>query len=201
MASETKIAFFGGTFDPVHIGHLHLATLAKDSLGLDQVRFLPCQISPHKPGSKPAGGDDRLEMLRRATANLPWAVVDDFEIIQTTGPSFSYLTAETMALRHPSARRFWIMGGDQWDSLPRWKHPERLSACMEFIVLARGNSPQPRPGFRLHVVEGQHPASSSAIRGAISNGQKNHPWLPAGVADWIESRKIYQPSIATDGAS
>jgi nicotinate-nucleotide adenylyltransferase len=136
LSFPRKIAIFGGTFDPVHLGHIHLASLAQTALALDEVRFLPCQISPHKPGSSPTSGAERGEMLRLATADISWAMVDDSELHQT-GPSYSYQTAEAMAERFPGARLFWIMGGDQWQALPRWKYPERLAKCVEFIVLAR----------------------------------------------------------------
>lgn len=185
-----KIGIFGGTFDPVHLGHVHLATLAKEALDLDEVRFLPCRISPHKSGSVPVSGEDRCEMLRLATADLPWAVVDDFEL-KKDGPSYSYQTAEAMAERFPDARLFWIMGGDQWDALPRWSHPDRLAAVVEFAVLARGGTPQPRDGYRLHVIQGDHPASATEIRGVVSNDQ-THPWLHAGVAEWMLSKKLYR---------
>ena len=192
MPAQRKIALFGGTFDPVHLGHIHVARQAKDSLGLDEIRFLPCRISPHKTDSHPASGEDRCEMLRLATAGLPWAVVDDLELHQT-GPSYSYQTAEIMAARFPEARLFWIMGGDQWNSLPKWKHPERLARCVEFIVLARGEAPQPREDYRLHIIRGDgHPASATAIRAAISNGETTHPWLDPKVAEWIVGRKPYQ---------
>ena len=192
MSGSRKIGLFGGTFDPVHLGHLHLAALARDALGLDEVRFLPCPISPHKPGSAPASGGDRCEMLRLATAGLAWAVVDDFELRQS-GPSYSHLTAEALADRFPAARLFWIMGGDQWDSLPGWENPRRLAARVEFIVRARGDLPQPRDGYRLHVVQGGHPASATEIRGAISNGAASHEWLAPAVATWIAEKRLYQP--------
>ena len=192
MPATRKIGLFGGTFDPVHLGHLHLATVARDALGLDEIRFLPCRISPHKPGTAPASGEDRCEMLRLATAGIPWAVVDDCEL-QQCGPSYSYQTAETMAARFPAARLFWIMGGDQWDALPRWKHPERLAACVEFAVLARGEPPQPREGYRLQVVRGDNPASATEIRAALSNGAVSHPWLDPAVAEWIVDHGLYQP--------
>ncbi|MEO5916994.1 MAG: nicotinate (nicotinamide) nucleotide adenylyltransferase [Luteolibacter sp.] len=192
MSASRKIGLFGGTFDPVHLGHIHLATLAKDSLQLDEVRFLPCKISPHKTGSAPASGEDRCEMLRLATAGLSWAVVDDFELT-TTGPSFSYLTAEAMAEKFPAARLFWIMGGDQWDALPRWKNPERLAACVEFIVLARGENPAPRDGYRLHVVQGQHPASATVIREAVSKKLTDISNLDPAVEKWITEKRLYQP--------
>jgi nicotinate-nucleotide adenylyltransferase len=187
-----KIGLFGGTFDPVHLGHMHLAALAKDALGLDVVRFLPCQISPHKTGTAPASGEDRVEMLRLAIQGLPWAVVDDFEL-QQSGPSYSYQTAEAMAERFPGARLFWIMGGDQWDALPRWKHPERLADHVEFAVLCRGEPPLAREGFRLHLIQGDHPASATAIRAAISSGANIPQWLPPAVASWIEEKGLYQP--------
>jgi nicotinate-nucleotide adenylyltransferase len=191
MPTPRKIALFGGTFDPVHLGHIHLATLAKDALDLDEVRFLPCRISPHKTGSQPASGEDRCEMLRLATENLPWAVVDGFELHQP-GPSYSYQTAEAMADRFPDARLFWIMGGDQWESLPRWKNPERLAELVEFIVLARGEPIEPRKGYRLHLVpDTGHPASATQIRETIASGKSNHPWLDARVAAWIARRKLY----------
>jgi len=192
MSAPRKIALFGGTFDPVHLGHLHLAGLARDALDLDQVRFLPCRISPHKPGSRPADGDDRCAMLRLATADLPWAVVDDFELEQP-GPGYSFQTAEAMAQRFPGARLFWIMGGDQWDALPTWKHPQRLAEQVEFIVLARGEMPQPREGYRLHAIRGLHPASATEIRAAISHGQPAPPWLPSQVAQWITENGLYRP--------
>lgn len=192
MSAPRKIALFGGTFDPVHLGHIHLAELAKNALQLDEIRFLPCRISPHKSDTLPTNGENRVEMLHLATADLPWAVVDEYEL-HHPGPSYSYQTAEEMAARFPEARLFWIMGGDQWESLPDWKHPDRISNCVEFIVLARGESPVPRDGFRLHVVQGQHPASATEIREAISHGATSHPWLDPKVMDWMEKNGLYRP--------
>ena len=190
MNPPRKIALFGGTFDPVHIGHLHLAEVARAAQELDEVRFLPCRISPHKAGSEPASAEDRIAMLKLATAGLPWAVVDDFEL-RREGPSFSFETAEAMAAKFPEARLFWIMGGDQWESLPAWKHPERLAKCVEFIVLSRGEELSPREGYRLHRVHGAHPASATEIRQAIAQGALTHPWLLPSVEQWIEDRSLY----------
>jgi nicotinate-nucleotide adenylyltransferase len=190
MTAQRKIGLFGGTFDPVHLGHLHLATVAKEELGLDEVRFLPCRISPHKRDSHPASAEDRCEMLRLATRDLPWAKVDDFEL-HLPEPSYSYQTAEAMVRKIPQARWFWIMGSDQWLALPRWKHPERLAACVEFVVLARGAEPLPRDGYRLHHVIGGHPASATVLRSLDPRDRKGHPWLPPDVADWIARHDLY----------
>lgn len=191
MAPPRKIALFGGTFDPVHLGHIHLARLAHEALSLDEVRFLPCKISPHKSGTTPASSEDRLQMLELATAALPWAVVDDFEITHQ-GPSFSYQTAEAMLKRFPTDRLFWIMGGDQFAALPSWKHPEKLSQCVEFIVLSRGDAVQVQENFRHHSVSGEHPASATAIRSAFANGANSHPWLDPQVSAWIAKNHLYR---------
>ena len=192
MTAQRKIALFGGTFDPVHLGHIHLAELAKNALDLDEVRFLPCRISPHKEGTRPTSGENRCEMLRLATTDLSWAVIDDYEL-QQSGPCYSYQTAEATAARFPDSRLYWIMGGDQWDALPSWKHPERLAKCVEFIVLARGEMPKPREGYRLQIIQDQHPASATAIREAISKQTDTHPWLIPTVAEWINKNNIYPP--------
>lgn len=191
-----RLGLFGGTFDPVHHGHLHLATLARDALALDEVRFIPCRISPHKSSGATASAEERVDMLRLAIAPLPWAVVDDLEL-RRPGPSYSHETATAVAARHPEARLFWIMGGDQWEALPRWNQPERLAELVDFIVLARGVPPAPRPGFRMHAVAGNHPASATAIRRALAETSENaaatvSAWLAAEVANFIASRGLYR---------
>lgn len=192
MAEPARIALFGGTFDPVHLGHLHLAGVAREGLALDEVRFMPCRISPHKEDRQPTPAEDRLAMLRLAVAGLPWAVVEDCEVRGGQRVSYSYQTAAALRAGRPAARWFWIMGGDQWEALPRWHHPERLAACVEFIVLARDGQPvTPREGFRMYPVSGEHPASATAIREAIRGGATTHPWLPPGVAEWITRRGLY----------
>jgi nicotinate-nucleotide adenylyltransferase len=193
MPATRKIALFGGTFDPVHHGHIQLAETAREKLGLDEVRFLPCRISPHKQDSNPASADDRLEMLRLATADLPWAVADDFEL-RREGPSYSWQTAEAMAVRFPQARLFWIMGGDQWDALMKWEHPERLAGIVEFVVFTRGESLKPRDGYVFHALDGGHPASATSIRESIARGETEHPWLAPAVSRWIRGHHLYQPA-------
>lgn len=193
MTEPRSIALFGGTFDPPHAGHLWLAENARSALGIDQVRFLPCRISPHKTDTRPTPGPLRGEMLRVATAGRPWAVVDERELGRA-GPSYSVDTAEELASEFPRSRLFWILGGDQWQALPLWKNSRRLADCVEFIVLPReGHVPEPREGHRLHVLQGRHPASATAIRQALGQGA-DFPaeWLPPGLAGWIESHGLYR---------
>lgn len=177
-----RIGIFGGSFDPVHDGHIHLATLAKEAADLDEVWFLPCWISPHKTESPPTPGAIRAEWLHTALAGIPWAKTDLIEL-DAEGSSFSYATMGKLASRHPGNEWFWIMGGDQWAALPSWRHPEILAEMVEFIVLARnGDGVIPREGYRMRLVHGEHPASSTAIRAAIASGETEIPHLNCEIA-------------------
>ena len=193
--SETaprRIALFGGTFDPIHLGHLEIATRAREAMSLDEVRFLPCHTSPHKIGVASAPAGDRLEMVRLATHGLPWAVVDDFDL-RSPPPSYSYLTAGEMARRFPGARLFWIMGADQWRALPSWKNPDQLAELVEFIVFSRDGAPEPHPAWRMQHLQGTHPASATSIRRDLAAGTSSNDWLAPAVADFIRERGLYKP--------
>ncbi len=184
-----KICLFGGTFDPIHLGHLHIAEAAMHALKLDRVIFLPCRQSPHKSEQAHAGSGHRLEMCRLATSGLEWAEVDDHDLTAET-PCYSWRTAEYFAAKFPQAQLFWLMGTDQWRALPRWNRPDHLASLVEFIVFTRGQNPEPREGYKLHSIKGDHPASATMIRS--SGGGKLHTeWLAPEVASYILSHGLY----------
>jgi nicotinate-nucleotide adenylyltransferase len=190
MTKPKNIALFGGTFDPIHLGHLMIAEEAMNSMDLDEVRFLPCRISPHKTDRPPTPGNHRLRMIQLATDQYPWAVADGYEL-NGSGPSYSYLTVAEIRRRHPDARIFWLMGCDQWEALPRWREPEKLSTEVEFIVFSRNKDPVPRPGWKLHRLKGVHPASSTEIRNQLLSGQSPPDWLPPVVLTYIRENHLY----------
>lgn len=186
---EKRIGIFGGSFDPVHEGHIHLAKLAKDGAGLDEVWFLPCNISPHKRDRAPSTGADRVRWLKIATRDLPWAKIDETDL-RTEGLSYSYRTLETLAEEYPENEWFWIMGGDQWAALPTWKNPGRIAELAGFVVLARdGQEIHPREGYRLNIVTGEHPGSSTVIREAIEGGETEIPYLNPELAELLVPRQ------------
>jgi nicotinate-nucleotide adenylyltransferase len=186
-----RIAGFGGTFDPVHQGHLELARRAAEALALDQVRFLPCRRSPHKPDPPQASDAARAAMLDLAVADLPWAVVDRFEL-EAPEPSYSYRTARHLRQLFPAARLFWIVGLDQWQALPRWARPAELADTLEFLVFSRDGEPSPRPGWRMTHVPGDHPASATAIRQTLHADGGADRWLPPPVAAYIRDHSLYR---------
>ena len=186
---HTRICLFGGSFDPIHLGHIQIAKAAVDELHLDKVIFLPCRQSPHKSDETHASGEQRMEMCRLATAGTGWAEVDPHDL-RAKPPCYSWRTAEAMAERYPNAHLFWLMGTDQWQALPRWDRPDHLASLVEFIVYSRHSTPEPRTGYRLHCIHGKHPASSTEIRQSMEDKPRTD-WLSPEVDDYIRSHRLY----------
>jgi nicotinate-nucleotide adenylyltransferase len=195
MSSLQRIALFGGTFDPVHKGHLRIAELAREQAQLDQVIFLPCQQSPHKTAPSLATPEQRLAMLHLA-ATEPWMRVNDIEL-RLPPPSYSVDTVRHFLQQKPDVSWHWIMGADQWLALPRWKEPEFLAKHLTFLVLPRENPPQQRDGYRMHELRGDHPASSTALRDPQSPHFLDPCWLPETVHQYILDKKLYQPFLSS----
>ncbi len=187
--SET-IALFGGTFDPVHRGHLDLVALARRTVGLDRVVFIPCARSPFKSDTPVAAGEQRCEMLRLALAEndwADWAEVSRFEIDRDP-PSWSWRSAAHFRDAFPGAELCWILGADQWQRIECWAEPEKLRAWLRFLVVTRrGGKAHPRPGWRADFLEFEHPASSTAIR----EGHGEPSWLPNSVRRYGEEHGLY----------
>lgn len=190
MTRSLRIGFFGGTFDPVHEGHLEVGTKAVKALQLDKLIFLPCRRSPHKLEGPGASDNERFEMLKLATAGIPCFQVDSFEL-EKPPPSYTWETVYELKHRYPVGTRFYLLIGlDQWKALPLWKHPERLAGSVEFIVVGRNGTPAARDHYRAHFLTGNHPASASEIRNNLANGGPAK-WLPNSVLEYIRKKGLY----------
>lgn len=162
--------------------------------GLDRVVFVPCRLSPLKGWAPGASGEERLAMLRLATAGNAWAEASGWELGRP-GPSYSWETARHFRSLWPSAELHWIMGEDQWANLERWAQPEVLRETLHFIVFARnGSAPQPREGWRMTVVAGAWPVSSTRVRAALAAGEDAAGLLPAAVLQYIVRQRLYGKS-------
>lgn len=182
-----NICLFGGSFDPVHAGHLTIATAAQSICKLNEVIFLPAAQSPFKQNSQAAfSNEQRLHMLKLATEDLPWAKVSSLDL-ELPPPSWSWRIAEYWHQTHPEAQLYWLMGTDQWEQLHRWARFDYLCELLHFIVYHRDTPPQPRPGVRsTFICTGMHPATSSAIREALQNRTPiPDSWLPSRLKNYI----------------
>lgn len=185
-----KTCLFGGSFDPVHSGHLAIAERAYTACGLGRVVFLPAARSPFKEeGSLMFSDEARLAMLKVAVQGLEWAEVSDLDM-RLPAPSWSWRIVEAWQHAHPEDELYWLLGTDQWELLHLWAKPEYLAAHLTFIVYHRGAEPAERPGVRAIFMSGpEHPASSSAIRESWRRGKEAPTgWLPPGVAALAKSQ-------------
>ena len=193
---EEKIGLMGGSFDPVHLGHLVAAQDALEAVGLDRVLFIPAAPSPLKNHSPVASDEDRLVLLRRALQGESRFELSTLEY-ERGGISFTIDTVEELRRRLPGARFYWIIGADQAVSLKDWHRVDDLVRELEFIVLAR-------PGFawnpgdlpdrtRFHAVEAHtFSVSSSELRKRIREGRSVRFLLPEGVATLINNLHLYR---------
>ena len=131
-----RLGIFGGTFDPVHYGHLLLAETCREQLKLDQVRFVPAATPPHKLDHQISDGHARADMLSLAVSGYPEFVVDRREL-KRKGPSFTVDTLTEYATEFPDAELFFLIGADSLRDLPTWRNPERISQLATLVACNR----------------------------------------------------------------
>ena len=132
-----RIALLGGTFDPIHVGHLHVARAALERFAFDAVRFLPAPAAPHKTSGAMLAIDRRVDLLRRACADDPRLGVETYEV-ERGGTSFTIDTLEALHARDPDTRFFFLIGGDSLRDLPGWRRSlELVERFMGFEALER----------------------------------------------------------------
>jgi nicotinate-nucleotide adenylyltransferase len=131
-----KLGIYGGSFDPVHLGHLLVAQAAVEELGLDKLFFVPAAQSPFKPDAKPAPNAVRLQLLRLALAGKSNCEIDEQEI-QRGGTSYTIETLRSYAKRFPGADLFYLIGADNAAKLNEWREAAELATLTEFIAVPR----------------------------------------------------------------
>lgn len=188
-----RIGLFGGSFNPVHHGHLLIARAALEELALDRLVFIPAAQSPFKPGQPLAPDADRLRWLRLALAGWTRCEVDPLEI-ERGGVSYTIDTVRRLHERHPGTRFCWLVGADHLATLPQWREAGTLAGLVEFAVVPRpGEVPTPPPApFRVHVLGGVPTAiSSSAVRDRVRQGLPVDLLLPPAVAAAVVNSGLY----------
>ncbi|HRI15912.1 MAG TPA: nicotinate (nicotinamide) nucleotide adenylyltransferase [Verrucomicrobiota bacterium] len=189
-----RVGLYGGSFDPVHLGHLLVAEAAIEELALDRLIFIPAAQSPFKPGSQPAPPALRTRLLRLALAGEPRFEVNDLEL-KRGGVSYSIDTVQAFVKRYPAATLFWLIGADHVVTLPTWRDAEDLARLIEFVVIPRPGAEAPPlpPPFRLRHLRGWPlSVSASEIRQRILEGRPITHLVPAEVAEAISAEAMYR---------
>jgi nicotinate-nucleotide adenylyltransferase len=199
-----RIGVFGGSFDPVHLGHLRLAECCQRQAGLDEVHFVPAARQPHKPHGPVAAAADRVAMLRLAVADRPGFVVSTAEL-DRGGPSYTVDTLRQLTAGRPGDDFFFMMGADSLADFPNWREPEEISRLATLLVVRRAGAGEPdfqplRPFMSAERLEQMRasqvempatPISSSQVRRLISEGGAWEPFVPPAVAAYIQERDLY----------
>jgi len=200
-----RIAFFGGTFDPVHEGHLRVAGAAADEFALDRVLFAPVGRQPLKAKTAEAPFADRVAMVRLACADSEPAgtmVLSEIDAPKPGGqPNYTVDTLKELQREHPEAELYAIAGADSFLTVQSWREPDRLLELAQWIVVSRPGFDlsqlasldlRPEQQARVHLLGSVHEdVSASDLRLRLAAGETCSDWLPASVVEYIRERGLY----------
>lgn len=199
-----NIGLFGGTFNPIHNGHLHIAQAFAEQCALDCVIFLPAGNPYHKNADLVAP-QHRLNMVEIATADYPQFAVSDCDLVRD-GATYSIHTVQIFQQYYPQAQLHWLMGMDSLMNLHRWKNWQAFVRQTKIALANRTGDTLAKVPRELHAWLGEAlqagnlvvlnaeamDVSSSQIRQQIAQGQNAQQWLPEKVADYIQQHHLYQ---------
>ena len=183
----TRVGIFGGTFDPVHVGHLAIANSALDELGLDRVYFVPARRAPLKEDGPIASAADRLAMLTAAIADEPRFRVSRVEL-EREGPSF---TVDTLEALHGEGDLFLILGSDAYADFERWREPARIRALATVVLAARPGAPNAPAGVRM-LDSPLLDISSRELRARAARGRSLRYLVVEATLRYIEEHRLYR---------
>lgn len=200
-----KVGILGGTFDPIHNGHLAIAENARSTIGLDKVLFVPALVPPHKQDKTISAPEHRLKMVELALKDQPFFELSTIEI--TRGEvSYSIDTIRQLRQESPETEYYFIIGMDTLPEIQTWHMPEQLVRMCEFVVLARpgydsesitrndlGLSPEAVRKLKKHIiVTGPVDISATQIRAMASAGGSIKSLVPEAVNDYIFKHRLYK---------
>jgi nicotinate-nucleotide adenylyltransferase len=200
-----RLGIFGGSFDPIHRGHLVLAESCRQQAQLDRVWFIPAAQQPFKPHGPQARVEQRVAMLELALADYPNFEISQIEL-ERGGTSYTVDTLTTIAALHPSAQLFLLMGADLLVDFPHWNNPVEICRLASPLVVNRAGEPAANFTPLIHIVSDERLAeiqanqvemppmeiSSSEIRRLIATGGNWEEFVPVAVATFIQEHRLYQ---------
>jgi len=185
------IGLFGGSFDPIHHGHLLVAQAVTERLGLEELRFVPAREQPFKAGQHDAPAELRAQMVALAIAGERRFRLERIEL-DRPGPSYTVDTLRALRTREPEREFAVLVGADAAAELPKWREVEALAALARFIIFARPGAAVPRLPWPVDVVEVPLVAiSATVIRRRVAEGRSVRYWVPDAVAECIAAEGLY----------
>lgn len=201
--SRKRIGIMGGTFDPIHIGHLILAECAYEQFHLDAVLFLPSGNPPHKADRTDGASDrERLTMVSLAIQGNPHFMLDSEEMYRS-GFTYTYETLQMMREKHPETEYYFIIGADSLMAFDTWREPEKISQNCTLLAAVRdqvkiGEMEQKiselhqKYGARIHLLHSPNiEVSSTWLRERYRQGQSIRYFIPDRVIDYIQENSVY----------
>jgi nicotinate-nucleotide adenylyltransferase len=194
-----KIGFLGGSFDPVHFGHLLAAQDALEQFPLDRLILVPAAQAPLKPNDVQSSAEDRIAMLRAATEWDRRFELSDYEL-RRGGISYTIDSARHFRALYPNDELYWVIGGDQLPNLHLWKEIGELAKLVQFIFLERPGYPVKAkvdiPGLVLHRCDGHLLAiSSTELRERTRRGRSLDYFVPHKAIVYIRQRDLYRDPV------
>lgn len=183
------IGLFGGSFDPIHHGHLLAAQASLEALGLASLRFVPAARQPFKTGGHGASGADRAAMIDCAITAEPRFALERCEL-ERQGPSYTVDTLRQLRAREPGAEFVLLVGSDAAMDLPKWHEAASVAELARIVVFARGGR-EPVPGGFDTVAVPAVEISATAIRRRVRHGRPIRWWVPPAVADYVAAHRLY----------
>ena len=198
-----QIGLFGGSFNPIHNGHLHLVRAVKRALKLDGVVLMPAGEAPHKSTAEYAPAEHRLEICRLAAENYPWMTVSDYEI-RKNGKSYTVETLRALHAQHPDIHWTLMIGSDMLLTFDKWYCWQEILSLADVCAVSREKGDLPEltdkakqlraaaPGANITVLRtAAFPASSTEIREKLRRGADCAGLLPENALDYIAEKHLY----------
>ncbi|WP_456273961.1 nicotinate-nucleotide adenylyltransferase [Bacillus sp. AK031] len=188
---KKRVGLLGGTFNPPHLGHLIIANEVLSQLNLDEVRFMPAGIPPHKKLTGDTTSHQRKRMVEEAIKEHPQFILESVEL-DREGTSYTYETVQLLTEREPDSQFYFIIGGDMIEYLPKWHKINELSQLVQFTGVKRPGYKENTPYNVKMVKVPQIEISSTMIRDRISTGRTIKFLVPERVSDYIREEKLYE---------
>lgn len=199
-----KIGILGGTFDPIHNGHILLGQQAYEEYRLDQIWFMPSGMPPHKKDHRVTAGRLRREMVELAIEGVPYFVYSDFEL-ERPGNTYTAQTLKLLGEAFPGTAFYFIVGADSLYQIEHWYHPEQVMSEATLMVAGREYGAEHRSldrqiaylssRFNARILKlhcGELDISSAGLRQMAARGLDIRPYVPSGVAEFIRASGLYQ---------